>query len=83
MMVLRDAEVLAEIFVRLSPAYVMRLIVAPIVARWLFTVLMAESMVAIAADALAAVEIPAAAVVRPRVESAMEPIATSMVCPDV
>ena len=56
-MVLRDADVLLEIFVMLSTAYVMRLIAAPMVARWVFTVLIAESIVAMAAEAISAEDI--------------------------
>ena len=80
MIVLRDADTLAEMLVMLSTAYVIRLTAAPKVARWLFTVLIAESMYASDADALATVEIPTSvAVVRARPESVMPPNVTSMV----
>ena len=83
MMVLRDADILLDIFVTLSKAYVIRLIAAPIVALWLFTVLIAESIDAIAAEALAAVDTPTANAVIDKPVRPICEIATVIVCPEV
>ena len=77
MMVLREAVVLAAMLDILSPAYVIWLIPAPIVARWLLIELRAVSKVAIVVAAMVADEIDE--VLTPKLAVPIDVITTLMV----
>ena len=76
---LRDCVVLADTLVKLSAAYAIWLMLAPIVARWLLIEFIAVSRVAM--DAAAALVLEMDAVLTPRLAVPIDVTTTEMVCP--